>query len=469
MSETSSATGYIPPAPPPRVIPPNSKASPQAYLRYFKIMARNPLEIFTEGHYNQLIHNDRIFGRPYAVVHDPEAIQHYLVANADNYGLTALRKSLFEPVIGNGLLIAEGELWKRTRRALMPVFTPRYVQGFAPAMRAVATNHADKLAASAGETFGMSKEMLTLALDVLVACLFSDDAALDVKRFSDNLDRILRVAGMPHPLDLMGAPKWAPRIGRGEAARLVIELRHQVWTVLRARRKTIESGDEPPSDFLSLLLNAGVDEGAPLSDEEIIDNLITFLSAGHETTARALTWTFYLMSEAPEEYDRVVQEIDAAPLDHTPPEKWSDVLPFTTAMLKESMRLYPSASIFTRLALGPDKLGEHNIVPGTEVVTSSWVLHRHRKLWRNPDVFDPSRFLGAEADKISRFAYLPFGKGPRVCIGASFSMQEMIIVLAVFLSRLKFRHVGKEQPMPIMRITVQPSTPVEMIVERRRG
>ena len=428
-------------------------------------MATNPLEIFTEANFEEFIQTSRVFGQRYALVHDPEAVRHYLVANADNYGLTRMRRALFEPLIGDGLLIAEGDLWKRTRKALTPVFNHRHVRSFAPVMRDVAGAAAKRLAAAPGETVLMSREMLTLALDVLTACLFSGDEAIDTARFSSNLDRLLHIAGMPHPLDLMAAPTWLPRLGRGEASRIVVELRSQVNNLLAARRA--RGDDAGTDDFLSLLMTAGAAEGAPLSDTEIVDNLITFLAAGHETTARTLTWTFYLLSKSPETFERAAAEVDTASLDQSDPADWSARLPFVTAVIKESMRLYPAAAIFSRLALGPDRLGGVDIDAGTEIVTSPWVLHRHNKLWERPWVFDPDRFMGAAADDIPRHAYLPFGAGPRICIGASFSMQEMVIVLAEFLARLSFAHVGREEPQPIMRITVQPSTDVPMRVTGR--
>ncbi|MEM9015183.1 MAG: cytochrome P450 [Pseudomonadota bacterium] len=458
---------YVPPAPPPRIVPPNAKPSLQGYLRYFQIMSRNPLEIWTENHFNDLIHKDRVLGRQYVMAHDPNAIRRYLVTNADNYGLTELRRALFEPVIGNGLLIAEGDLWKRTRRALTPVFTPRHVRSFAPSMVKVATAGAEQLIAASDSVVSFTQEMLSLALKILTACLFSDDARLDVDRFSKNLDRLLHIAGMPHPLDLASAPKWVPRLGRGEALRVVADLRGQVETVAKERRRLIADGADPPADFLTLLLSAGQDEGAPLSEREVTDNLITFLSAGHETTARTLTWIFYLLSNAQETLARAQAEIGAAPLEDTDPADWSECLPFTTALIKESMRLYPAASIFTRLARADDTLADIPIAAGTEIITSPWVLHRHRKLWEQPDAFVPDRFLGDAAETIQRFSYIPFGMGPRVCIGASFSMQEMVIIVAVFLRRLKFEHVGRTPPMPVMRITIQPSTPVYMRVKER--
>ncbi len=458
---------FTPPAPKPRIIPPGAGPSLQGYLRYFRIMAHNPLEIWTDGHFNRLLHHDRLFGRSYAVVHDPEVVRHYLVANAGNYGLTKLRKALFEPLLGRGLLVAEGDLWRRTRKALTPAFTHRHVRDFAPVMRRVAEARADALAQRAGETAPMTREMMTLALDVLIACLFSDDSDLDTALFSQRIDELLKLAGMPHPLDLVDAPAWMPRFGRGKAYKVIGGLRAQVAAVLKERRLSMKGGDDAPNDFLGLLLQAGVAEGAPLSDEEVIDNLITFLSAGHETTARTLTWTLYLISKAPSVYDRILDELDNADLASTAPETWSDALPYLTAVLKESMRLYPSASILSRLSLGPDTLGDIAIAPDTEVITSPWVLHRHRRLWRDPDIFDPDRFLGEAAKAIPRYAYIPFGTGPRVCIGASFSMQETMIVLPVLLKKLRFDFADAEDPTPIMRITIQPSTDVNMRISLR--
>lgn len=465
QTQTEPAAFFIPPAPTPRYIPPDAKPSLQGYLRYFRIMARNPLEIFTTRNFEEFIQPSQVFGKRYALVHDPDAVRHYLVRNADNYGLTKLRKALFEPLIGDGLLIAEGDLWARTRKALTPVFNHRNVRGFAPVMKAVIDDEADRIAARTGEPVPMAREMLTLALNVLTSCLFSGDTAIDTERFSRNLDRLLHLAGMPHPLDLADAPAWAPRLGRGEANRVVRDLREQVSAVLVARRQS--DTDMGSGDFLSLLMKAGVKEGAPLTDKEIIDNLITFLAAGHETTARTLTWTFYLLAKSPDTMARAQVEIDAAPLDETPPEDWASLLPFTTAVIKESMRLYPAAAIFSRLALGPDRLGDVEIEAGTEVVTSPWVLHRHNKLWERPSMFDPDRFLGARGEAIPRYAYMPFGAGPRICIGASFSMQEMVIVLASFLKRMSFTHAGLTEPQPIMRITIQPSTDVNLRVDQR--
>ena len=458
---------FRPPAPAPRVLPPNARPSPGAYMRYFKIMARNPLEIWTEGHFNELYHLDKIFGRNYAIIHDPKAIRHFLVTNEKNYRLTNIRRAVFEPVTGQGIFVAEGAKWKRTRQALTPVFTPRHVEGFGQAMIAHSRSAAKRLARSENEAVDISDEMTQLTLNILLACLFSGDEKIDAKRFASDLERLFEAAGMPHPFDLMEAPRWIPRIGRSAALRIVAGLRQQVASIALERKKLANTGAEPPQDFLTLLQRAGEDTGEPLSEDEVIDNLLTFLAAGHETTARSLAWTLYLLANSPDDLRRAEAEIDAATIDNAEPAKWGDELPFLTAVIKESMRLYPAAPILSRTAIGPDVLGDLSIDEGTEVVVSTWVLHRHRKLWRKPDIFDPARFLGDERKTIDRFTYLPFGAGPRVCIGASFAMQEMVIVMATLLRQLRFLPMGGEEPQPVMRITLQPSTPINLRVVAR--
>lgn len=455
-----------PPAPPPRVVPQGARPSLSGYLRYLRIMSRNPLEVFSERIFEEPVTTAQVFGQRYALVHDPDAIHRYLVANAANYGLTRLRRALFRPLIGNGLLIAENDLWRRTRRALTPAFNHRRVREFAPVMRAVVESRAQALETRAGEVVSMSQEMLALALEILIACLFSDNSAIDARRFSASLDRLLTISGAPHPLDLAGAPDFLPRLGRGEARRLVADIRGQVSLALALRRAR-PAATSRADDFLGLLMRAGAEEGAPLGDAEIIDNLVTFLAAGHETTARSLAWTFYILGQAPEISARAAAEVAAAGLDALDPADWAEATPFTTAILKECMRLYPAAALLSRQARAADRLAGIDIASGTEVVTSTWVLHRHRRLWEHPDAFDPERFLGARGAAIGRYAYLPFGAGPRVCIGASFAMQEMSIVLGVFLSRLAFEDAGARPPQPVMRITIHPSTPLKMRVRRR--
>jgi cytochrome P450 len=180
-----------------------------------------------------------------------------------------------------------------------------------------------------------------------------------------------------------------------------------------------------------------------------------------------MAWAIYLLSTFEDVRARMEAEIDAADLDGAPPETWPARLPFAEAVVKESMRLYPAGSVISRVAIAPDRLGDQDVAPGTTVMTSTWVLHRHRTIWRDPDSFDPLRFLGEEGASIPRFAYLPFGLGPRVCIGASFAMQEMVIILAALYSRLRLSFAERDEPRPIQKLTLRSSSEIAARIELR--
>lgn len=452
----SVAAAFYPPTPPLRGE--EIVSSPLGLFTYFRSMAKNPLETWGPRAFRTRIIPITFLGKRYLILNDPEAIRHCFVTNAANYRLQRLRLVLLKPALRDGLIVAEGAIWKTTRRALTPVFTPRRVAGFAQAMRETAEKRRDAMLAFDGKPFSVRDEMLEFALDVLIACLFSEERDFDRARFSRGVTRLLDIGGTPHPFDLLRAPKFVPRVGRGNLRPTVEDLRAQVGEILERRRKAPSSSE--PADFLSLLMRAGAEDGAALDDDAVIDNLLTFLTAGHETTARALAWALYSLSEAPDIRAKAEAELDAAALDPSQPEKWTEALPYLQAVVKETLRLYPPAPHLAREAIGPDRIGDVDIAPGTEVHLSPWLLHRQESLWREPGRFDPTRFLGAEGVAVDRFQFLPFGVGPRVCIGASFSMQEMTIALATFLKAMRIEHVGETAPVPVLRITLQPSTPI---------
>jgi cytochrome P450 len=460
-----SETVFIPPAPKLRGEAIISRPFPLGHLLYFQTMAKNPLETWGPNAFRTPIIPIEFLGRRYVVINDPAAIRHCFVTNAANFRLNFLRLKMLKPALRDGLIVAEGETWKTARRALTPIFTPRHVAGFAPAMQRASETARDRLIARAGSRISLRDEMLLVALDVLIACLFPEDDAFDRKAFSRNVSRLLELGGTPHPFDLMRAPDALPRVGRMGLGAAVEALRAQVGELLQ-RYRMRGAGEAAPATFLSLLAAARTEDGAPLSDDTIIDQLLTFLTAGHETTARALAWALYALSEAPDARGRVEAELAAHDWS-ADPATWEDRLPYLQATIKETLRLYPPAPHLAREAIGPDRIGDIGIDAGTEVHMSPWLLHRQETLWRQPTAFMPERFYGAAGAEIDRFAFLPFGVGPRVCIGASFSMLEMSIVLAILLSALRFRHVGEQPPVPVLRITLQPSTPMMALVERR--
>ena len=453
---------FTPPKPPYASYSGVGKLMPSDYWTYFKAMQRNPLEIWGEHHFSIRLAPFRFLGRSSLILNDPDAIHHCFVSNAANYGMNPLRQAVLRPFLRDGLLTAEGDIWRTARKAVSPVFTPRKVNGFAPQIRSVCETTVDRLAARDGETISVSDLMVELTLDVLMETLFSGDDALDKARFTQGICDLLEISGVPHLFDLAHFPGWIPRIGQGKSRKVITDLRQQVGDVAAARRAapSPEATGRTP-DFLDLLLGAGLDDTA------VIDNLLTFLAAGHETTARSLAWTLYLLSRDPVSLERLEGEIDGADLAGAEPSDWSRLLPFTEAVLKESLRLYPSAPMLARTSKEWDLVTGLPVPGGTDVLVSTWLLHRQRDIWEHPDEFRPDRFLGEAATRIPKDAYLPFGLGPRVCIGARFAMMEMVIVMACLASRLRLDFAGERDPVPVMRITLQPDTDMPMTIRRR--
>lgn len=453
---------FQPPKPPYAVYSGIGKLAPSDYWTYFRAMRRNPLEVWGEHHFRIRMAPFRFLGRSSLIVNDPDAIHYCFVTKAENFEMNPLRQAVLKPFLRDGLLTAEGEVWRKARKAVSPVFTPRRVNGFAPQIRQVCEAAAEAFAAVDGRTIAVSQAMVDLTLDVLIETLFSGDEALDKAQFTARIHTLLELSGIPHPFDLMHLPGWIPRFGQGKSRKVIADLRRQVGEVAAARRAAPSpEAAGRNADFLDLLLGAGLDDTA------VIDNLLTFLAAGHETTARSLAWTLYLLSRAPDVRERLEAEIDAAPLNDTDPAQWAGVLPFTEAVIKESLRLYPSAPMLARTSKEWDIIGGLPVPAHTDVLVSTWLLHRQRDIWAEPDAFRPERFLGEAAAAIPRDAYLPFGLGPRVCIGARFAMMEMVIVLACLLRRVRFDFDGPRDPRPVMRITLQPDNEVPMRVSLR--
>lgn len=450
---------FVPPAPKPRTSPPS-------FLELIRIVYRNPLELWGEPSYNEPWIAVSGVGGPLVIVNDPGLIRHVLVDNARNYRLATVRQKILRPILRDGLLTAEGQVWRRSRKAMAPVFTPRHIFGFAGPMlkstEAFAARYDDLL----GDIVDVSRDMTTLTYDILAETLFSGEIAGEPGAFEHQIDRLFETMGRVDPLDMLRAPDWLPRITRLRGRKTMAFFRNIVAETMQMRRDRLARDPKGvPEDFLTLLLAAEGPDG--LTRAEIEDNIITFIGAGHETTARALGWTVYMLAEAPWERERVEAEIDAV-LDREPdPVKWLDAMPFTRAAFEEALRLYPPAPSINREPIETDDYKGFTLRKGAQVLVMPWTVHRHRKLWEQPDAFLPERFHPGNRDRIDRYQYLPFGAGQRVCIGAAFAMQEAVIALAVLLSRFRFDTVEATRPWPVQKLTTQPEGGLPMRVTRR--
>jgi cytochrome P450 len=429
---------------------------------------RNPLEIWSRVHFETPVLIGESFLGVRAVVNDPAAVRRVFLDNAANYRKDAQQLRILRPGLGTGLLTVDGDAWRAQRRAIAPLFSPRIVADFAPAMHRVARGAAARLRGGRDvRLVEVGEEMALTTLEVLEQTLFSGGLGRDPSKFQRAMTSYFNSIGRVDPLDLLGAPKFLPRLGKLRGRAPLAFFASAVDDIIAARKKLIESGAPAPTDLLTLLLRAHDPEtGKGMSLDDVRANIVTFIGAGHETTANALTWTFYMLSQAPDWRARVEAEIDAA-FDPTSDADPIANLPITRAALEETMRLCPPAALLSREAIAEDWLAGVRIPAGAVVTIAPYLLHRHRTLWTNPDAFDPGRFLGPNRDRIDRYAYIPFGAGPRVCIGMSFALQEAVIVLAHLLREFRFDlapgHVVKMQ----QRITLRPLNGMRMLARRR--
>jgi len=449
---------FVPPAPRPRTKPPSA-------LQMMRIVYRNPLELWGEPSYNEPWISIRTgIGGPLVIANDPALIRHILVDNVKNYRMARVRQKILRPILHDGLLTAEGDIWKRSRKAMAPVFTPRHTQGFAqPMLRATesfVTRYED------GAVTDVARDMTTLTFDILAETLFSGEIAGNPDDFGHQVDHLFETMGRVDPLDLIGAPDWLPRITRIRGRKALAYFRRLVAETMQMRKaKLAADPDGSPSDFLTLLLRAEGPNG--LTSAEIEDNIITFIGAGHETTARALGWTLYCLAQTSWEREKVEAEIDEVLATTPDAYEWLGKMPYTRAAFEEAMRLYPPAPSIAREAIETERWRDLDIVSGAQIQIMPWTIHRHRKLWKEPEAFMPERFLPKNRDAIDRYQYLPFGAGPRVCIGAAFAMQEAVIALGVLMSRFRFDTLPETKPWPVQKLTTQPEGGLPMRVTRR--
>jgi len=452
---------FRPPAPLPRP----EFLGPIALLRALR---DNPLEAWTREHFeNPIVVAKLPFGQV-AVVSDPGAIQRVLLENVANYRKDVLQRRIVAGALNNGLLTAETEQWRFQRRALAPMFARKTVQGFAPIMIEVAEALVARWRSSDGEIVDVAADVTRLTLDVLRQTIFSDGLGRDMEDFREAMRSYFDTIGQIDPFDLLNLPDIVPRLTRWKARPALRFFESAVDAIIARRRQRLaEEPDKVQRDILTLLLEAHDTETARgLSEVELKANLITFIAAGHETTANALSWSLFLLSQSPEWSERVVAEAERE-LDGSP-EGLSDRIVATRAVIEEAIRLYPPLAAVSREAIGPDELAGHAIAAGTMVVIAPYVLHRHRRLWENPDVFDPTRFLAGAREKINRYAYLPFGAGPRICIGATFALQEATLVLGTIMKSFRLRVAPGFSVWPLQRVTLRPRGGLPMLISARK-
>ncbi|WP_050423435.1 cytochrome P450 [Bradyrhizobium tropiciagri] len=451
---------YCPPVPHP---PPSRLGFLELLIR----LRRNPLECWSADFFQQPIVKLRLPFTDAFVVHDPHAIKRVLMDNWRNYPKDTIQRRILSSGLSDGLLSVDGERWDVQRRTLAPIFARRTVASFTMPVLVAANELSAKWATmESNATIDVAAEMTLVTLNVLALTIFSDGIGGDLDEFRMAMNAYFGVIGRIGALDLLGVPKFVPRPGhrrlRATMAYFETVIDRIVATRCRGRAVPVDG----PADLLTLLLRSpDPSTGRQLSLSEIRSNILTFLSAGHETTANTLAWSIFLLSQSSEWRARVVAEAKRELTN--PADDLAERLIVTKAVIEEALRLYPPIAALSRTARDADSLGDLAVGAGSLIVIAPYVLHRHRRLWSRPDAFDPSRFLPEARSAIPRFAYLPFGVGPRTCIGASFALQEATIVLAVLMRDFEMRLLPHADVQPLQRITLRPAHGLPMLISRR--
>jgi unspecific monooxygenase len=421
-----------------------------------RMMAMRESVIGTWGQraYEEDIIRGRFFGRSSFILNTPDSIRHVLVDNYENYTRTPAAIRVLRPVLGEGLLIAEGRAWKHQRRTLAPAFTPRAVTPLIPHMLAATDQTIAKLRAASGEPVDLREAMQRMTLEIAGRTMFSfgmdrHGAALRdfVMEYGERLAR-------PHVFDLILPLGW-PSPQDFSRARFRKRWTQFVAMLMAERRAAGKEEGAPPSDLFDLMEAARDPEtGDAFTDEQLGDQVATMILAGHETTATALFWSLYLLALDPGTQDRLAAEVKAAAAGGA-----LDIerLKFTRAVVDETMRLYPPAFLIARAAGAADTIGGMPVKKNDIVLVAPWLLHRHEKLWSDPNAFVPARFMPPSPPP-DRFAYLPFGVGARVCIGAHFALLEATLALARLIGAFKVELVDKAPVMPVGVVTTQPDS-----------
>lgn len=403
----------------------------------------------------------RIGTRNVILLFDADAASDVLLTRAGDYTKGVELSKFLRPVLGNGLLGSEGAFHKKQRQTIVPVFTPRRIAEYAPGIAAATETMVSHW--KHGEAVDMHRAMTRLTLQIVGETLFGvrgldGDADELGGAIALAMEYAIRVLRSPVRPPFSGIPFWRPDVRRAIAT-----LDRTVYGLIAERRKTGATGN----DLLSLLLNARDENGEPMPDGQVRDEAMTFFLAGHETTANALSWTFYLLAKHPVERARVEAEVRTVLAGRSATYADIENLPHTLAAIKEAMRLYPPVFAFTRAAKADTELGGYRVPKKSAVILNVYLMHRDARYFPDPDRFDPSRFAPDAEKTRPRFAYLPFGGGPRVCIGAAFALMEMQIVVATVLSRMSVSIDNPDAPQEVETlITLRPKGELTLRVTR---
>ena len=390
------------------------------------------------------------FFRSY-LCNDPQLVNRILVDRPDDFPKSNRIREGLNPLLGNSVFVTNGEAWKRQRRIIDPAFEGGRLRDTFPAMVAAGQGAVARLAAG---TVEVEEQMSHAAADVIFRTLFSipieDAVATAVFHEFRTYQRTQPLLNLAAFLPL---PRWLPRFHRRDTRRSAALIRGLIAQLCQTRAAEIAAGTAPDDLATKIMTTVDPQSGKTFTTDEMVDQVAIFFLAGHETSASALAWALYLLALHPEVQDRVAAEVASLP--DLPDFASLSRLKFTRDVFRETLRLYPPVPMMVRENTCPEEMRDRQIAPGAQMVLSPWHLHRHERIWPNPDAFDPDRWQTEENRACMRDAYLPFSAGPRVCTGAGFAMVEGPLLLAMLAKNWRFERVAGRDPVPVAHLTVR--------------
>ena len=443
---------------PPTITPPDK---PLGILQSVRATRQNVLKIIPAISYTQPIVTGNTGPARWHMVQNPEGMRRVFLDNVEKNPKSEVMIRMLRSAVGESLFTSEGAQWRWQRRAIAPVFASRNVNALAPIMSETADRTAARLASKSGEV-EMVKELLSATFDVICDVALSGRDQFDAEVYGAAITRYFMTVGRASLLDFLEFPPWVPRPGEVLGARSVRTMHAMVSKSIEARRA---SGPAQREDLFDHMARARDPQtGRTMSERDLLHNMQFFIVAGHETTALAVAWALFLLANDQAAQDRARDEARAA-LDGGPAGA-EDLArtPFAGQVLEETMRLYPPVGFLARNVLEPDVISDRDIRPRETVFLNIYALHRHQLYWERPDTFDPERFSPEKRAARDKYTHVPFGAGPRICVGANFAMMQAQIILTTLLSRFRFRPSGPT-PEPVMHMTLRPEPGVTLSLE----
>jgi cytochrome P450 len=440
----------------PRICPPKIEL-PEQPIAFPAVLAKlisNPIAAWPKSVCEDPLYIQQMPGQKLVHVCDPEIVNTVLLNAGDAFPKTDIDRRLLCPMVGDSVLTAEGEQWRWQRRTTAPLFRRSELLCYVQSMSSAGERVAERWRAAGNKSVQRVDRAMTKAtFEIIGETMLPYDDDLDKDQIAKYIEDYLAASTWELACSLLRAPTWMPyprkRRARAAARAIKVAMAELIGQRKRANREV--------DDLLGRMLAARDPEtGNPMSEDKLIDNLITFLLAGHETTASTLTWALYLLALAPEWQERLAEEVRGVAGDKPIEASHIDQLTLTQMVLKEALRLYPPVPILSRVAARDVDLGSHHFPKGTIFIIPIYAIHRHKQLWDDPDAFDPNRFESELENGRARCTFMPFGAGPRICMGASFALIEATTILATLVRQFRFQPLPEFDPDPVVRVTFRP-------------